>query len=310
MMIIKKSYAFGFALLVSFIISAVCHAQAKSDAKDEEKVVKGVVEVTGALTKTKDSIELSAEIAGVLRDLTVNEGTTITLGQKLGSLKDDKQKLAVEKAKYELELARKKWSSDISVRLTNKAAAVAAEEYQRAVMANKEIANTYAASEIDRRKLVHEKSLLEIEQAEYELDIRGMEAQVAGNNLAQAELELQRFQILSPVNGLVTRVNRHPGEWLEPGTTILEVVDMDHFRVEGFVTVDEASLGLMDKVAEVRIPLGNKLMIKKGRVAFASPEANPVNMQVRVVLEFPFDSKEERLAFRSTLKCQVTIQKD
>ncbi len=309
-MIMKKSYAFGFALLVSFMISAVCHAQTESDTKDEEKVVKGVVEVTGALTKTKDSIELSAEIAGVLRDLTVNEGTTITLGQKLGSLKDDKQKLAVEKAKYELELARKKWSSDISVRLTNKAAAVAAEEYQRAVMANKEIANTYAASEVDRRKLVHEKSLLEIEQAEYELDIRGMEAQVAGNNLAQAELELQRFQILSPVNGLVTRVNRHPGEWVEPGTTILEVVDMDHFRVEGFVTVDEASLGLMDKVAEVKIPLGNKLMIKKGRVAFASPEANPVNMQVRVVLEFPFDSKEERLAFRSTLKCQVTIQKD
>jgi len=85
---------------------------------------------------------------------------------------------------------------------------------------------------------------------------------------------------------------------------------MDHFRVEGFVTVDEASLGLMDKVAEVKIPLGNKLMIKKGRVAFASPEANPVNMQVRVVLEFPFDSNEERQAFRSTLKCEATIQKD
>lgn len=265
------------------------------------------IQLTNALTRARDVIEISAEIAGPIQALSVLEGSRIEIGQELGRIKDDRAQLGMQKAKLEWEVADKKQKSDIAERLTEKAALVARTEYERAVLANKEIPNTYAESEVDRRKLVFEKAKLEIEQAAYERSVIAGEASVAKNVLDQAQLELLRHKVTSPVNGMVVGLKRQLGEWVEPGVPILEVVDMDYFRVEGFISVSEASLGLNGREVEVQIPLGKDTWEKKGKVVFVNTEANPVNSQVRIIVEIPFSTEKERLSFRSGLKCKATI---
>jgi multidrug efflux pump subunit AcrA (membrane-fusion protein) len=290
-----------------FIASLSVHAQPPNASDTETTTSVDRIIVQNTLTRSREVIEISAEIAGAIKLLNVSEGSRIEVGKELGRIKDDRAALAVDKAKLEWELADRKQKSDIAVRLTDKAALVASTEYDRAVRANKEIANTYAASEVDRRKLVFEKAQLEIEQAAYERSLATGEAAVAKNVLDQAELELKRHFIYSPVNGMVVAVKRQLGEWVEPGTPILEVVDMDYFRVEGFVSVAQAAQGLADRETEVDINLGSEVWKTKGKVVFVSPEANPVTLEVRVIIEVPFANEKERLSFRSGLKCTASI---
>lgn len=303
--------AIGF---VSFMIVVCCTAYSSAQEADgtspsspEASSGEAKIELTNALTRAREVIEISAEISGPIKTLNVMEGSRIKIGQEIAKIKDERAALAMQKAKLEWDVADKKQKSDIAERLTEKAALVAATEYDRAVRANKEIPNTYAESEVDRRKLVYEKAKLEIEQAAYERSVIVGEAAIAKNVLDQAQLELRRHQITSPVNGMVVGLKRQLGEWVEPGVPILEVVDLDYFRVEGFVTVSQASLALAGRDAEVQVSLGNETWEKSGKVVFVSPEANPVNAQVRIIIEVPFSTEKERLSFRSGLKCKATV---
>lgn len=266
------------------------------------------ITVTNALTHSRDVIEIAAESTGPIQELAVIEGSRIRIGQELGKVKDDRSVLAMQKAKLEWEIAKKKQTSDIAIRLTEKASLVAATEYDRAVRANKEIPNTYAENEVDRRKLVYEKAQLEIEQSAYNRSLAEAEAAVAKTGLEQAELELQRHKVVSPVNGMVVALRRQMGEWVEPGTPIVDVVDMDVFRVEGFVSVAEAAVQLCERKAHIVVPMGDETLEKEGKVVFVSPEANPLNLQVRVILEIPLHSEKERASFRAGLKCQAWIE--
>jgi multidrug efflux pump subunit AcrA (membrane-fusion protein) len=319
-MIESLAYSFSTFLLLAVLLCPIASAQeeaepAKSDSEKIEQTEasevqpKGI-EVVNALTRTRELVEISAEIAGPIVEMVVSEGSRIKVSQNLGRIKDERARMARDKAKLELELAEEKKSSDIAVRLTDKASKVAQAEYERAVNANKQIANTYPESEVDRRKLVFEKSQLEIEQAAYDRSLTALQASIALNQVEQAEFELSRHVLLSPINGMVVGVKRHQGEWVEPGTPILEVVDLDHFRVEGFVTAEEASVGLFGKNVSIEIAIGNVSLARKGKVVFASPEANPVNMQVRVIIEAPFEDDEARNRFRSGLKCRAVIEID
>lgn len=303
---------FGWVIFSAISLCGLLAAIAKevpqdSVLTDSPPVSQADIELLNALTRTRDVIELSAEITGAIKSLNVMEGSRIEIGQELGKIKDERASLALEKAVLEWDVADKKQKSDIAVRLADKAALVAATEYERAIRANKEIPNTYAESEVDRRKLVYEKAKLEIEQAAYERGLAAGEASVAKNGLDQAQLELRRHLISSPVNGMVIAVKRQAGEWVEPGMSILEVVDMDFFRVEGFVSIDKAAFELAGRNARIQISFGEDTWDKQGKVVFVSPEANPVNLQVRVIIEVPFSSEKERLSFRSGLKCKAAI---
>lgn len=289
---------FSFAQELELTDSSVPEVKVSSDSK---------IELLNALTRSREVIEISAEVSGPIKSLSVMEGSRITIGQEVAKIKDERAALAMEKAKLEWDVADRKQKSDIAERLTEKAALVAGTEYDRAVRANKEIPNTYAESEVDRRKLVYEKAKLEIEQAAYERALIVGETAIAKNGLDQAMLELRRHQIISPVNGMVVSLKRQLGEWVEPGAPILEVVDLDFFRVEGFVTVDQAAVGLAGRAALVQVTTGSEKWEREGKVVFVSPEANPVNLQVRIIIEVPFSSEKERSSFRSGLKCKASV---
>lgn len=289
---------FSIAQELELTDSSVPEVKLSSDSK---------IELLNALTRSREVIEISAEVSGPIKSLSVMEGSRITIGQEVAKIKDERAALAMEKAKLEWDVADRKQKSDIAERLTEKASLVAGTEYERAMRANKEIPNTYAESEVDRRKLVYEKAKLEIEQAAYERALIVGEAAVAKNGLDQAMLELRRHQIISPVNGMVVSLKRQLGEWVEPGAPILEVVDLDFFRVEGFVTVDQAAIGLAGRTALVQVTTGSEKWEREGKVVFVSPEANPVNLQVRIIIEVPFSSEKERSSFRSGLKCKASV---
>ena len=231
------------------------------------------------------SIELSTEVAGMLASVQVSEGETVKSGQLLAQLRDETLRLRVSKAKVERDVAAAKAASDIDLRLASKSEAVASTEWRRAVEANRSVRDAIPPNEVDRLKLVLDRTTLEVERAKTEAALRKLSLASAENDLQQAELMLAQHRVLSPVAAMVVAVDKHGGEWVEPGTRIVRLMAIDKLRIQGAVPVALASAELRDCPAMLTIRRGDQDLQVAGKVSFVSPEANPINGHVRVYIQ-------------------------
>jgi macrolide-specific efflux system membrane fusion protein len=139
---------------------------------------------------------------------------------------------------------------------------------------------------MDRLRLVVERGELEVEQAEYEFEIAEFTRQIKENDYLAAEERVQRRRISAPIAGLVVDVQRRPGEWVEPGDTVLRLLRMDRVRVEGFVDARHAWTELEHAPVRLVVDLpGQPGAEFAGELIFRSPEIDPVNGQIRVWAE-------------------------
>jgi macrolide-specific efflux system membrane fusion protein len=262
----------------------------------------GIV-LESSLLKTIESTTLAAQLSGTLRELTVTEGDVVEVGQIIGRIDDDAVRLKLEHLRTEINIAKKKQANDINHRLAEKGKLVAINEFERAVKANALVPDTYPLNEIDRLRLMADKAALEVERAIYDQEIAELEVQLASSDYRQAYELYLRHQIKAPVEGVVTAVEKRVGEWLDPGTTLVRIVRIDRLRVEGFISATEALGNLVGRSALVQLIGAPESTFAQARVAFVSPDVNPVNSQVRVFLEI--DNAEGVL--RPGLRVTATI---
>ncbi len=266
----------------SWVLIIVCCVMAASTSADDPAEA---VPVENALLKTIESTRLAAEVAGKIEQLNVVEGDSVTVDQTLGRIRDTAIRLQMERAKIAMAISRKKERSDLDLRLAQKRSGVASNELERAESANARISNTYQPKEIDRLRLVAESALIEIERAKHEQQVFELDVMVAENEYRQAENLLARHQIQSPAVGVVVAINKRVGEWVEPGTELLEIVRIDRLRIEGFVDGTAIDKQLVGRRADVIVLKGNEECKVHGKVVFVSPDANPINGKVRIYLE-------------------------
>jgi macrolide-specific efflux system membrane fusion protein len=107
------------------------------------------------------------------------------------------------------------------------------------------------------------------------------------------------------MDGVVVDVRRRVGEWLEPGKFVVRLVRDDRLRAAGFVKLEQLTAPLEGQPATLLVALsGTKETAFSGRVTFVSPEANPINRQVKLIAEF--DNRDGRL--RAGLPARMTVR--
>ncbi len=264
------------------------------------------VVVENALLKTIESTHVATEVAGKLEQLLVTEGTQVQLDQPIAKIHNSAVRLKLDRARIAMEASRKKARNSIDIQLAQKKAEVAKNEYDRAINANERIANTYATKEIDRLRLVAESADLEIERARHQQELLELEVLTTENECQQAEELLSRHEVRSPAIGIVTTISKRSGEWVEPGTELVQIVKIDRLRIEGFVDGASVDLQLDKRTAKVTVLKGKKEIVVPGRVSFVSPDANPVNGQVRVYLEIDNKLGEFRPGMR--VRAEIDIE--
>ncbi len=249
-----------------------------------------VIELQGAILKTIDATTLAAQVAGPLRELLVKEGDVVKANQALGKINDDALRLELEQLKTQVAVAQKRQANDIDQRLAEKSMQVAHTEYERAMNANARVPGTYPINEIDRLRLLADRTELEVERAKYEQELAAFEVTLAQGSYRQTYERYARHQLAAPAAGVVVSVEKRAGEWVEPGTDLLRIVRIDQLRVEGFISSAEAAPLLVGRSARIALVIargGNSgdSQTWQGRVVFVSPDVNPVNSQVRVFIE-------------------------
>ena len=263
------------------------------------------IEVSATLLKIIESVEIPAQQSGVLKMVKAQEGTIVDRGEVIAKIDDEEKVLEVQKAKVDFDIASREARNDVNIRFAKKSLEVAAAELMRSEEALSIAEKSVSQTEMDRLRLLVEKSRLEIEQSEEKTAIAKLTAELRDAELQIVQTQLKKHRIESPIQGMVVAVFRRTGEWVETSDSVVKVVRIDRLRAEGFIRNEEAMIELIGAKAMVTVDIPNRESIQvEGEVTFVDPEVDPVNGQVRVWV----DLENEGLQLRPGLRATMTIQ--
>ncbi len=99
---------------------------------------------------------------------------------------------------------------------------------------NQRVRDTYPLNEIDRLKLVADRSQLEVERTPPGYAIWQTGSCCFRNRIPTSPRAARTPSVGFARQGVVVSLDKHVGEWVEPGTPILKIEQIDRLRVEGF----------------------------------------------------------------------------
>src|SRR5262245_11954973 len=268
-------------------------------------------------------VKISAETAGRVVDLAVNEGDRIKKGQFL--LQIDPKSLSTRVASGNASLA----VAEQSLEQMRQAIETAKVQLQQAQQTLARQRNLWAQQLTTREAL--EKAENDVKSAESAVQereklIRPQESRIAQERagLENARYDLSKVRIESPIDGIVTRRNVQEGETAvigtmnNAGTVLLELADMAVIQAE--VEVDETNvphveIGQSAKITIDAIPdksfkghvteIGNSPIQVQGAAAPTSTQAT--NFLVKVMIDEPV--REVRPGFTCTADITTATRK-
>lgn len=167
----------------------------------------------------QQTVKLSSAVAGVIREVTVDRGDVVRRGQVVARLE-----AGVEEAN--LALAQARASSDATIKSAEAKLEFLRRKHERTEgLAAKKIAT----------EATFEENLANARMAEQDLRIAELNAQIAQLEVSQSRAVVDQRVLRSSVDGVVTEVLLHPGEYRNDQSPILTLAQVDPLRVEVFV---------------------------------------------------------------------------
>ncbi|WP_047528675.1 HlyD family secretion protein [Pseudomonas sp. 11/12A] len=215
-----------------------------------------------------DVVTLSADVSGRIVSLGVQDNQHVDKGQLLLEIDPARYALAVEHARRSVEVAkaslgqseativssqallRQRQSEERRRRTLKERSAISGEEWEKS---NTEVS-------VAQADLLRNLANLGLAQANVQLAIAA---------LTQAELDLQRTRVESPVSGYVTNLLTRQGDYATVGGPLLALVDSDSFYVSGYFEETKLPrIGEGDRV-DIELMSGEKFGGTVQSIAFA-----------------------------------------
>ncbi|MEN5214418.1 HlyD family secretion protein [Pseudomonas pudica] len=264
-----------------------------------------------------DVVTLSAEVAGRIIELPVQDNQFVRQGDLLLQIDPSRYELAVLHAVRAVEVARAALGQSQAAIVANEAqlkqrrseeqrrrklqsmSAISAEEWEKA-------GTDVAVAQAD---LLREQSNLGLAQAN---------VQLAEATLQQARLDLERTRVSAPVSGYVTNLLTRQGDYAQPGMPLLALVDSSSFHVSGYF--EETKLPKIKVGSRARIALmsGEVLEGTVESIAYAITDrenqpgnrllanVNPSYTWVKLAQRIPVRLRLERSADAPPLRAGTT----
>lgn len=220
--------------------------------------------------KPANQVTLSVNQSGILGNVP-EEGDEVREGQKIVMLEDDLPQTA-------LAIAEREADNDVDMRYSVIASDVARLEYEQGLKVNETVKGSLTNSDTMRRKLEYDRSVLQIEQAEYKRTIAILKRD-------EVAAQLKTFHAVAPFSGTVIKVLKHKGEAVRPGDPVVELVNTRRIRVEGHLDVahrHRVMPGTRVAVAPEGRPGEALAAARPGTIVFVDKVVQPVTRQVRI----------------------------
>jgi RND family efflux transporter MFP subunit len=240
-----------------------------------------------------DVINVAADVTGVVVDVPVKDNQPVKKGDLLMQIDPEHYQLAVKQAEAMVASRKATWEMrkvNASRRKDMDALVISAE--------NREDASNVANSA----------------QADYQLALAQLEA---------AQLNLQRTKVLAAVDGYVTNLNVHRGDYARIGEAKMAVVDKNSFWVYGFFEETKLPHVKIGDPADMQLMSGE---VMKGHVesiaraiydrdnpesreliADVNPTFNWVRLAQRVPVRIHLDNVPEGVVLAAGITCTVIV---
>lgn len=231
------------------------------------------VKLPNCLLSLDEEVQVPAQEPGVLVRIAVRDGQQVAKGDLLAQIDDLIPRASYNVAVYKLKVAEKEAIDDIDVRYSKAAYDVAAAKLQRSLAANAKTQNAVAEETVDEQRLEKEKFKLSIEQARKKQEVAGLQKQVSEAELQAAAANLERRQIISPLDAVVIELSRHEGEWAQSGDPVMRLMRIDQLRVEGFLNATNYSAAeVQNRPVEVTVTLARgQQQTFPGKIVYVKP---------------------------------------
>ena len=263
---------------------------------------------SASITAEEDSI-ISAEAEGTLVKLAVKEGDRVNEQTVLATIDDRQAQAAVDVAKISFEAATERAKDDIEEKYAKAAALVADVDYKKDREANERITNSVTEIQILQKKLVLDRSMLQIEKAKKDQVVAKKEAGVKEAELDAAEIGLARRTINAPFNGEVQQLFQKQAQWVNPGDPILRLVKFDVLRVESYVNANQFDpIELAGKPVTIKVRLArDREVTLPGRITYVGQTVRAVKGDYLVRAEIQNQRSGDYWLIRPGLLAEMTI---
>lgn len=232
-------------------------------------------------TEPYQDIDVAAAEMGIVHTIAVKEGDRVTEDQILVRMEAAVLEVTLEIAKSIKESRGRLESAAEELDLQTKMV----EKLQ--VLLSRQHASQQELERAEAQMRIAEARLKSVQE---ELEVKTLEHQ-------RAEVEFERRQLRSPINGIVTRIGKARGESVSlSDPVILKVVQLDPLLVIFLVPADQAGTLKNGKTVGVRIAQSGTAT--KGEVEFVSPTTDPQSGLTRVRVRLP--NPQERLPCGAT----------
>jgi RND family efflux transporter MFP subunit len=272
------------ALVLGFLVVSF---PSSSKAEAQEPVARGtlVIDVAG---RTQCMLTRKCSIAPVplhpVTEVLVEPGSRVKKGQILVKLDADEPKADVRAKQAALE------SAELVLQETRRHLAAAENPYRTGALP---------------------------EQTYYEIRMAALKAEkverAAKASLDSARAELEHYEVVAQIEGVVSWLSVHPGTVSRPGTTIWgEILDLREIDVHCALTLDQVEHIRIGQTGEVR-KKGRKDVFGTGRVVFVGiavdSKSELVPVQLRLLNPDERLRSEEAVQVRFTLEPTVSAAK-
>jgi len=114
-----------------------------------------------------------------------------------------------------------------------------------------------------------------------------IEKEIADIQLRRAQAALERRMLHAPLTGLVVARMHEPGEWVDPGTVVLEVIDVERVYAQLMLDADQSARVELGQEVPLVFPTLSGLDQVVGTIDFIDPriDASSGLLRVRVLVE-------------------------
>ncbi len=180
-----------------------------------------------------NKVNVSAKAEGMLMELHFEEGDTVNEDDILAIIDDTAAELALELKKAEEKEAILNAANEVNLEDAKNSEELASAESE----AYKELRRQGAIPywEMEKKRLEAKRAKLRIELADMQKKIAEVQMIAKRSERKIAEFELTRRKVTAPATGFIEARIAQLGEWVQPGTPIATLIQMDRLRVEGDV---------------------------------------------------------------------------
>jgi multidrug resistance efflux pump len=180
-----------------------------------------------------DVVTLSADVSGRIVSLGVQDNQHVDKGQLLLEIDPARYSLAVEHARRSVEVAKASLGQSEATIVSSEALLHQRQSEERRRRTLKE-RSAISGEEWEKSSTEVAVAQADLLRNQANLGLAQANVQLAIAALTQAELDLKRTRVESPVSGYVTNLLTREGDYAAVGGPLLALVDSDSFYVSGY----------------------------------------------------------------------------